>query len=239
MLRGDPEFVDVEAISPITNPKFGKTKRPILDVLAKDVTGKLANIEMQSVVRDQFRGRMVYYNSVTFASQLKLGDGYHQLKSTISISVLGETLFPNVPDFHLDFRLRSECGREKLTDLIQLHTLELPKYIKPEDNIKVVDPLEKWMYFFAFAKSMSSSQIAARLDDPIFLEAAEVLQMIAKDPNERLLYEMSLKHERDIESLVAQGRQEGLEEGREERNGERPRAGHVGWQNSDTAGDSW
>ncbi len=40
-----------------------------------------------------------------------------------------------------------------------------------------------------------------------------MLQMIAKNPEERLLYELSLKRERDVESMVAQGREEGREEG--------------------------
>ncbi len=49
-----------------------------------------------------------------------------------------------------------------------------------------------------------------RLSESVFHEAAEVLQMIAKNPEERLLYELSLKRERDIESMVAQGREEEL-----------------------------
>ena len=216
VLDGDPEFAEVEIVSPIANPKSNESKRPVLDVLAKDVTGRIANIEMQSSVRGEFRERMVYYNSITFASQLKPGDGYHLLKSTISISVLGENMFPDVAGFHLDFRLRSKNNEAKLTDLIQLHTLELPKYDDSIDNRLFANSMEKWMYFFCFAEQLEPQEIGEHLNDPIFSEAAEVLQMIAKNPEERLLYELSLKRERDIESMVAQGRQEGRQEGREE-----------------------
>lgn len=215
VLDGDPEFTEVKIISPITNPKSNEAKRPVLDVLAKDVTGRIANIEMQSSVRGEFRERMVYYNSMTFTSQLKPGDGYNLLNSTISISVLHEVMFADVAGFHLDFRLRSENNEAKLTDLIQLHTLELPKYVDSIDNEVFASPLEKWIYFFRFAERMEPQEIGEHLNDRIFFEAAEVLQMIAKNPEERLLYELSLKRERDIESMVAQSREEGLEEGLE------------------------
>ncbi len=88
VLRGDPEFTEVAIVSPITNPKSNDSKRPVLDVLAKDISGRLANIEMQSCVRGEFRERIVYYNTLTFASQLKPGDGYNRLNATISISVM-------------------------------------------------------------------------------------------------------------------------------------------------------
>ncbi|MCA9136785.1 MAG: hypothetical protein KDB00_08500, partial [Planctomycetales bacterium] len=70
------------------------------------------------------------------------------------------------------------------------------------------------MYFFRFADRLEPQEIGDILNDLIFFEAAEVLQMIAKNPEERLLYELSLKRERDIESMVAQGREEGIEKGK-------------------------
>ena len=57
------------------------------------------------------------------------------------------------------------------------------------------------------------------LFDQVFIEAAEVLQMIAQSPSERALYEARLKLETDqvwkLQEAKDEGRKEGRDEGRE------------------------
>ncbi|WP_146514776.1 hypothetical protein [Rubripirellula amarantea] len=55
--------------------------------------------------------------------------------------------------------------------------------------------------------------MARRLPDPIFEEATGVLEMIAKNPEERQHYEDRLKAERDEWARTAQAKLEGIEEG--------------------------
>ena len=95
----------------------------------------------------------------------------------------------------------------------------------------VSDPIEQWLYFFAAAEGSTPDELTARLADPVFAEATGVLEMISKDPLERVLYEFRLKAERDeiarteqamrdgqeqgLAEGLAEGRQKGLAEGRE------------------------
>ena len=91
-------------------------------------------------------------------------------------------LFPQSPDLHLDFRLRGREPGIELTNRLQIHLLELPKYTPPSDNGLITDPIEKWAFFFQQAVSLTPEELTDRLSDDAFAEAAGVLEMIAKIP---------------------------------------------------------
>ena len=56
--------------------------------------------------------------------------------------------------------------------------------------------------------------VRARLPDPIFAEAAGVLEMIARTPEERDLYEARLKLQRDEQSRIEAAEARGEAKGR-------------------------
>ena len=56
------------------------------------------------------------------------GDDYLALKPTISISFLNHVLFPGVADYHQHFRLLESLRDVPLTDDIEFHIVELPKF---------------------------------------------------------------------------------------------------------------
>ena len=58
--------------------------------------------------------------------------------------------------------------------------------------------------FFRKAATLTADELALRLPDPVFAEARGVLQMIAKNPEERQMYEDRLKAERDEWARTAQ-----------------------------------
>jgi predicted transposase YdaD len=66
---------------------------------------------------------------------------------------------------------------------------------------------------FAFEKSLGT-EIVARLGDEEFIEAAGVLEMIAKTPNERNAYDARLKFRRDETARLLQAQLDGKLEGR-------------------------
>ena len=117
---------------------------------------------------------------------------------------------------HLDFRLQNAKHGLLLTDDLQVHLLELPKYNCGGGDFASRTPLEKWAYFFRFAERLSPEEIARHLVDVEFMEAAGVLEMIAKTPRDRDLYESRLKMERDAAATAAIRERRGLAEGRAE-----------------------
>ena len=217
VLAGSPRITHVEILNPILDQKTDDDKLAILDVRAQDDQGRWLNIEMQTATQVGLRQRLVYYAASLYVEQMHTGDAYEQLRPAISICVLDALLFPSVPDMHLDFRLRNGRHGLVLTDDIQVHFLELPKY-NPDVHPPIDGtPLEKWAYFFRYASQLTLDEISDCLADAEFTEAAGVLEMIAQSPREREMYEARLKFERDqawrIRTAKAEGRAEGIEEG--------------------------
>jgi predicted transposase/invertase (TIGR01784 family) len=129
---------------------------------------------------------------------------------------LDAVLFQEVDDLHLDFRLINAKNQIELTDCLQIHVLELPKYVPAGDNRRIEDPIEQWAFFFRRASDLTAEELHASLPDEVFSEATGILEMIAKDPQQRSLYEERLKMQMDEQARLQAARAEGRAEGRTE-----------------------
>lgn len=81
--------------------------------------------------------------TVDDAFKLLLGSPEHPATTLHFINaILGD-------EIHGNFRLRNRDGNLDLTDGLQIHLLELPKYVVPSDNRVITDPVEAWHASFA------------------------------------------------------------------------------------------
>ncbi len=150
--------------------------------------------------------------SSLLVGQLESGGDYQELRPSIGICLLDAIEFQNENALQHDFQLRTEGGL-LLTDCLRIQLFELPKYVPPSDNRLIDDPVEQWLYFFCRAGKSTAEELTGRLPDPVFVEATGVLEMIAKNPEERRLYNERLKMERDERARNLQAREDGLQEG--------------------------
>ncbi len=112
----------------------------------------------------------------------------------------------------------------EFTESLEIHTIELSKVKRAEDNRQVRGPLEQWIHFFLEAKGSTMEGLRERLFDPVFEKAIGVLEMIQKTPEQRRQYEDRLRAERDekarlqaaIEEGEARGEARGKVEGKAE-----------------------
>ena len=219
VLAGSPPLTEVQILNPIVGKNFEADKVSILDVLATDELGRLIDIEIQTTLPAGLSKRLTYYTASQLVEQLGEGDSYRELRPSIGICILDAILFRDSAPMHLDFQLRADSG-ELLTDCLQIHLLELPKYDPHADNRLESDPICQWIHFFRFAASSTPDELCRRLPDPVFSEAIGVLEMIARNPEEKRYYESRLKMQRDeqarLEAAEERGLERGLEEGREE-----------------------
>lgn len=213
VLDGSPRITEVELLNPIFGQEQASDKLSILDVRARDDQGRWLNIEMQTTLPAGLPQRLTYYVTCLYAMQMQKGDTYVSLRPAISICLLDQILYRQVSDPHLDFRLRDSRHGLSLTDHLQVHLLELPKYNPGNGDLADATPLEQWLYFFRFASEMSLTELTETLPSPIFRQAAGVLEMISQSDQERALYEARLKLERDEEARLLGAREEGREEG--------------------------
>jgi predicted transposase/invertase (TIGR01784 family) len=123
------------------------------------------------------------------------------------------------PAYHNAFRLRTVDGFA-FTDAIEIHTIELSKVVRADDNCQVRRPLEQWIHFFLEAKGATVEGLRARLFDPVFDKAIGVLEMIQKTPEQRRHYEDRLRLERDekarMQAAIEEGKAQGKAEGKAE-----------------------
>jgi predicted transposase/invertase (TIGR01784 family) len=104
----------------------------------------------------------------------------------------------------------------ELTNCLEIHLLELPKYTPLDDNVQIADPRDQWMYFFRRAEGSTVEELLDRLPDPVFKRAVGVLEMISRTPDQRRHYDARLKWELDENTRIQSAFEEGEIKGREE-----------------------
>src|SRR5947208_763171 len=135
---------DLELLNPFNPKEALDDKLSILDIKARDQSGRQFNIEMQMLAFRYYEKRILYYGCRLHQQQLHEGEDYLTLKPTISISFLNHVLFPQVADYHLRFRLLEESHSFPFTDDLEVHTLELPKFEKSAAELE--SELDIWLY---------------------------------------------------------------------------------------------
>ncbi len=216
VLGEETRIREIEFMNPIIDQEFAEDKWSILDILARDDHGRWLNIEMQTSLPAALAERLVFYAGSLLVGQLRVGESYRELAPAIGICVTNGVLFANCPDLHLDFRLRSRAAEAVLSDHLQIHLIELPKYVPPANNERIRDPIEQWAYFFRSAMWSTPAHLGRRLGDAVFVEAAGVLEMISRTPNDRYMYELRLKAQRDEQARLEYAIEEGLKRGNTE-----------------------
>jgi predicted transposase/invertase (TIGR01784 family) len=203
----DPRIVDLDLLNPFNDKEALDDKLSILDIKARDQHGRLYNVEMQMVSPRTYPERVLYYWAVLHGQQMHEGVDYVSLRTTISISFVNSVLFPQVPDYHLDFQLRSSRHPELIFSGQQsIHVVELPKFRKSAEEL--TEPLEVWCYFLVHGASLDTDNLPAALRTPAVRRAMEVLQMLTQNDLERERYLSRLKAERDRVSFLNEARRE-------------------------------
>src|SRR5437899_12686107 len=89
--------VELELLNPFNDKDYLDDKLSILDIKARDQSGRQFNIEMQLLANPYFRQRVPYYWARLHQSQLQEGQDYSALRPTLSICFVNTPLFPQVP----------------------------------------------------------------------------------------------------------------------------------------------
>src|SRR5208283_4937151 len=86
-------ILDIELLNPFNPKEALDDKLSILDIKARDQTGRQFNIEMQMLAFPYYEKRILYYACKLHQQQLHEGEDYVELEPTISISFLNHVLF--------------------------------------------------------------------------------------------------------------------------------------------------
>ena len=187
-------------------------KLSVLDIKARDESGRNFNVEMQIRRHHALRERVLYYWAKLHTEQLTAGEDYTQLRPTISVLVLDDVLFPELTGSHHRFRLCEDSRGVPFTDHIEMHVLELPKFDKRLPDLG--DDLDKWLYFLRHAATLDVNHWPPELAAPPWQRAGKELNMLAQTDIQREIYEARHKGQLDYLTDLRVERRLGQDEGR-------------------------
>ena len=185
---------DLTLVNPNLEKEHLEDKYSILDVRVKTAEGEQLNIEIQVTNERDMHVRAVYYNARLFTEQLGSGQDYLELKKTISIIVLDFELLP-LETYHAVFHLWEDRARYCLTELIELHFLELPKLWKVRGRVDT--PLSRWLMYL---KGIPDEMLEVwGMSEPMLKKARTIQEVLSQSEEARALYELRFKalHDRE------------------------------------------
>ena len=210
--QGTEQLVDIEFIDREIDSDEYDGKESRLDILGRTTSGTKVNIEMQVNSLAAMGERSLFYWARNYA-ELKRGEEYDQLKRTIAINILGFNLFSEkqYQNMHSCFGIYDIKTQCQLTDKMEIHFLELPKF--KSKSVKDMNRMEKWAAYFSPATSDEELEEIAAGEEAI-KEAMEVEDVFTKDEVARRSYEKAEKFRRDQAAQLNFARQESRNEER-------------------------
>jgi conserved hypothetical protein (putative transposase or invertase) len=112
------------------------------------------------------------------------------------------------------FYITEDETNQKLTDVLEIHYLELPKLFDDSIPKNEEESVVQWMMFLQ-ARNKEAFEMLAEKNEKI-RKAYNILEVISKDDKARAAYESREAELHDQMTRLKSAREEGLKEGREE-----------------------
>jgi len=188
----EDDYNRIDIADPHLLGEFEGDKLGIIDVKLYTKSGTIIHIEIQLKVTPELKSRIVFYDSKLITEQMDSGDDYEKINKVISIIITEEKLIKNSPGYHHRFTYYDADAGVELTDIIEIHTLELEKLPEGADGTQLYD----WARFINAESEEELNMIAER--NPEVGKAVVKLRELSADERARDLYERREKERRDI-----------------------------------------
>jgi predicted transposase/invertase (TIGR01784 family) len=142
-------------------------KTNILDVRVETDTGEKINIEVQLKELHNMEKRTLYHWGREFVTGISSGEDYGELSRVITINIVN---FDNIKldDFHTCFHLwEDDYNDYLLTDVLEIHFINMVKFRKLKNKDIVNRPLERWLTFFDITTPEETLQEVISMDSAI------------------------------------------------------------------------
>ncbi|GHT28215.1 hypothetical protein FACS18942_08450 [Planctomycetales bacterium] len=216
------EYKRVDIIDSNVKKEYRKDKAGILDVKIQTKSGRIVDVEIQVEPEIPLIKRLLFYQSKMITEQIGEGNDYGVIKPVINIVITDFTVIHNSPVYHHRFRLYDAANKVELTDMKEIHILELTKLPKKSDMTELFD----WLMLIK-AQNGEEYEMVAK-NKPVFKKVVAVVKQLSADEQARAEYD---KHElwrmdyaasmRNAKKIglragLQQGLQRGLQRGIEE-----------------------
>ena len=184
-------------------------KLGILDIVATLNDKTIVNIEMQVKDYNNTVDRSLFYDAGIFHESLKEKEDYSEIPRIIGIWILNYNIF-DVGPFHERARLKRDYEDILLTNKVELHYIQLPKF--KEKCKRISSKLEEWLTFIV----NDSLEEISMINNEYVKKAEEELEYLNSDEEEKELARLREKAIRDEAAAMAGAIKRGREEGKAE-----------------------
>ena len=172
---------------------------------------ELINVEVQINNHESFAERCLYYWAQRYGTQLKKGEGYYDIKSTISINIVDFIMFDT--DSYCSTYTMADLEHNKiLTDKCAIHFFELPKLDKIVD---ASDRKKLWMQLIN-SESEEELDMLSQTQIPAIENGVDVIFRLSDEKDVRDMARRREERLREEISIISSARRQGKAEGRAE-----------------------
>ncbi|WP_231247726.1 Rpn family recombination-promoting nuclease/putative transposase [Clostridium botulinum] len=150
----------------------------------------------------------LFYCGKLFNENISKGEDYRNLKKVITINIL-DFEYINLDKFHTKFHLwEDEYKDYMLTDLVEIHFIEVPKFNKLEEKNLKEDRLQRWLTFFN--KDISEEKLKELMEmDKDIKNAEERLEYLSNDEKTIAIYKAREKSLHERANMINGAKEEG------------------------------
>ena len=185
-----------------------KDKLGVLDIKAIINENTTVDIEMQIADEKNMIERTLYYWAGLYYTGLKRGQDYKLNNKVITINILMYNIFKE-EKYHSIGLIKERESNEKITDKLEIHFIELPKFLKSKEigNKK----LRQWLDFIC-NKRKGEIEMAVKENEKI-AKASQEWEYLRGDEAVKRMAFLKEKWERDWNSGMHSAEEAGIEKG--------------------------
>lgn len=189
-----------ELTKELINDKTGR-----IDVRATTVKGEEIDIEVQIKDQNNMDKRTLFYWSKLYLEGIKKGSDYKELNKVITINLL-DFEYLETKQYHSSFHLWEDEQKDyMLTDLVEIHFIELPKFRALQNKDFKESSLQRWLAFLE--KDINKNMLEELMNmEPAIKMAEEKLDYLSSDPYTIELYKAREDSEHEKANFFSSGR---------------------------------
>jgi len=186
-----------------------------LDVRARTSDGTQLDIEVQLQDQQNMDKRTLFYWGKLFLEGIQKGEDYQKLKKVITINLL-DFDFLDIRRFHSSYHLWEDHEESYLlTDLLEVHFIEMPKFRRVEEKEPKKNPLHRWLLFLD--KTVDEEKLKELMEMDTAIKRAEArLEHISSDDETLALYEARQNARIEYNSAISSAERKGRMEEKKE-----------------------
>lgn len=193
-------------------PELIEDKTGRIDVRAKTADGTQLEIEVQLTNQHNMDKRTMWYWGEIYSEGIKKGEDYKKLAKVITINIVDFEYIKIPNKFHTTFHLwEDEVKDYMLTDIVEIHFIEMEKFKKLERKNLKEDKLQRWLSFFR--EDISEEELKELMEmDTDIKKAEEKIEYLSSDPKTLELYKARERSLHERANMISSAKEEGANE---------------------------